>query len=66
MQIQISSIKNGFLIASQTPITEEMQKMYEHAQLVEIAKQPVVRFCEDYRETCEYIKQFFFDGKEIS
>lgn len=53
-QFQVSLIANGYLVAS-APSDASMRAAATNNQ----QPQPVVHYCADYDEVCDYIKQFF-------
>lgn len=57
MQIQITQVNNGYLVATPTEVPQNSRLSVE--QRAAIAQQPTVHYCYDYNEICDYIKAFF-------
>lgn len=53
MQIQLNKVDNGWLVMSPP------QDSRISARTPQEQPQPVVHFCADYDDVCNYIKQFF-------
>ena len=60
MQLQVSSIKNGYLVASPFDMSKVDVRQCSPEQLQQMASQPEVHFCEDYDAMCSHLKRFFF------
>lgn len=61
MQIQVSSVDNGYLVASPRELTDSEKKRMNAVEMSQAATQPQVHYCSDYNEVCQYIKRFFVD-----
>jgi len=66
MQIQISSIVNGFLVAAPKQIDEKLLQRMSPEQQQQYMSQLDCTYCKDYEEVCIFIKPFFFSGNEKS
>ena len=62
MQIQISSIENGFLIGYPRQIDPKMAKQMSPEDIQRFMSQPECHYCEDYEGVCSFIKRFFFNS----
>jgi len=64
MQIQITTIKNGYFVASPPDMSKVNVRNHSPEQLQQMASQPEITFCEDYAAVCDHIKRFFFSPSE--
>ena len=64
MQIQITTIKNGYFVASPPDMSNVNVRNYSPEQFQQMASQPEITFCEDYAAVCVNIKRFFFSPTE--
>lgn len=62
MQLQISSIQNGYLIASPKQVDEKQLQRMSPEQRQQFLSQPDCTYCEDYEAVCQFLKRFFFSG----
>lgn len=60
MQIQVTSIANGFLVATPKQLTAEQARKMSQEQIQQYMSQPDCTYCEDYEAVCTFIKRFFF------
>ena len=59
MQIQISTIKNGYFVASPPDMSKVNVRDHSPEQLQQMAQTPEITFCQDYLAVCAHIKRFF-------
>ena len=60
MQIQLTTVQNGWLVASPPDMSKVNVRNHSPEQLQQMAQTPEITFCEDYDAVCVHLKRFFF------